>query len=235
MRSGVRPCLLDRIGRAPVLDAAPRAPTTPGRLIGCDACGLASRGHEHEPCPRCGTPLRHRKPQVFARTWALLLTAAILYVPANLYPVLTVVRLGRGAPSTIIGGVQELIEYRMWPLAALVFVASILVPMLKLVGLSALLILAQRGSPHALADRTRIFRLIDIIGRWSMIDVFMVAILTALVRMGAFASVTPGYGAVAFALVVVLTMLAALSFDPRVAWDRAAPRVRASTAKAAAA
>ena len=198
----------------------PRA-SGPARLIGCDVCGLASHGAEGDDCPRCQTPLRHRKPQPVARTWALIIAAAVLYIPANLYPVLTVIRLGKGAPSTIFHGVVELIEYRMWPLAALVFVASILVPVLKLVGLAFLLIMTQRRSRTRLADRTRLFRLVDIVGRWSMIDVFMVAILTALVRMGVIASVTPGAGAVAFASVVVLTMAAALSFDPRVMWDEA--------------
>ena len=215
--------LWEAIGRR----ARPRgeAPVAPGavgsRLIGCDTCGQVSRGQAGHACPRCDTPLRDRKPQMVARTWALLLTAAILYIPANIYPVMTVVRLGQGAPSTILGGVQELIEYRMWPLALLVLFASILVPMFKLVGLGTLLILTQMGSGRRLVDRTRLYRIIDFIGRWSMIDVFMLSILTALVRMGVIASVTPGWGAVAFASVVILTMLAALSFDPRLMWDAA--------------
>lgn len=196
-------------------------PARTGRRLGCDACGLVSQGNDGDACPRCETRLRHRKPNPIGRSWALLLTAAILYVPANLYPVLTVIRLGSGHPSTILGGVVELVEYRMWPLALLVFFASIVVPTMKLVGLAALLVLTQRGSPSRLEDRTRLFRIVDVIGRWSMIDVFMVAVLTALVRMGALASVTPGYGAMAFCAVVVLTMLAALSFDPRLMWDRA--------------
>lgn len=190
-------------------------------LIGCDSCGQVSRLREKDACPRCDTPLRHRKPQATTRTGALLLTAAILYIPANVYPVMTVIRFGRGAPSTILGGVRELIEYRMWPLALLVFVASILVPVLKLVGMGTLLFMTQRASPKRLHDRTRLFRLVDFIGRWSMIDVFMLSILTALVRMGVIASVEPGWGAVAFASVVVLTMLSALSFDPRLMWDAA--------------
>ena len=195
-----------------------------GRLMGCDTCGQVSRGAPGHACPRCDAPLRDRKPQAVARTWALLITAAILYIPANVYPVMTVIRLGQGAPSTIIGGVQELIEVRMWPLALLVFVASILVPVLKLLGLGTLLIMTQRRSHARLNDRTRLYRIIDFVGRWSMIDVFMLSILTALVRMGFLASVTPGYGAVAFACVVVLTMLAAISFDPRLMWDAAEGR-----------
>jgi paraquat-inducible protein A len=189
--------------------------------MGCDTCGQVSRGAPGHACPRCDVPLRDRKPQAIVRSWALLITAAILYIPANIYPVMTVIRLGQGSPSTILGGVQELIEVRMWPLALLVLVASILVPMFKLLGLGTLLVMTQWRSKDRLIDRTRLFRIVDFVGRWSMIDVFMLSILTALVRMGFIASVTPGYGAVAFASVVVLTMLAALSFDPRLMWDAA--------------
>ena len=198
-----------------------------GSLIGCDTCDHVTHARPGEQCPRCDVPLRHRKPNAIARTWALLIASALLYIPANILPVMTVIRLGKGAPSTIVGGVLELIEYRMWPLAALVFVASILVPMLKLVGLGTLLILTQTGNASRLHDRTRMFRLVDFIGRWSMIDVFMISILTALVRMGSLASVTPEWGAVAFAGVVVCTMLAALSFDPRLMWDAAERRAAA--------
>ena len=119
---------------------------------------------------------------------------------------------------------RELIEYRMWPLALLVFIASVAVPVVKLVLLAYMLITTQRGSPVRLRQRTRLYRLVDIIGRWSMIDVFMIAILTALVRMGQLASVIPGPGAICFAGVVILTMLAAFSFDPRLMWDAAEER-----------
>ena len=197
------------------------APMGSGALIGCDSCGRVSRAAPGEPCTRCNAPLRRRKPDSLARTWALLIAAAALYVPANLYPVLTVIRLGRGAPSTILGGVQELIEYRMWPLAALVFVASIAVPVLKLICLVILLTTTQMRTARRLRDRTRLFRIIDAIGRWSMIDIFMASILVALVRMGLLASITPGLGALCFAGVVILTMLASFSFDPRLMWDAA--------------
>ena len=226
--------LWEAIGRRPrPRGQAPVAPgAVMGRLMGCDTCGQVSRGRPGHACPRCDMPLRERKPQAVARTWALLLTAAILYVPANVYPVMTVIRLGQGAPSTIMGGVRELIEYRMWPLALLVLFASILVPMFKLIGLGSLLIMMQRNSGWRLTDRTRLFRIIDFIGRWSMIDIFMLSILTALVRMGVLASVTPGWGAVAFASVVVLTMLAAISFDPRLMWDAAGETAMANEAAA---
>ena len=195
-----------------------------GRLIGCDCCEKVSRGRVGDACPRCDVPLRERKPQPIVRCWALLLTAAVLYIPANVYPILTLTTLGSGEPSTILGGVVELIEYRMWPLAALVFVASILVPSLKLLALVVLLVSTQRGSDRRLHDRTRLYRIVDIVGRWSMIDVFMLSVLTALVQMGLLAKVVPGLGAVAFASVVLLTMLAAFSFDPRVMWDAAEAR-----------
>ncbi len=212
--------LWDAIGRRG--HAGPDAPgAAHGRLMGCDTCGQVSRGAAGHACPRCDVPLRGRKPQAIGRAWALMITGAILYVPANLYPVMTVIRLGQGAPSTILGGVRELIEYRMWPLAALVFVASVLVPLLKLLGLGTLLAMTQWRSNTRLVDRTRLYRIVDFVGRWSMIDVFMLSILTALVRMGVIASVTPGYGAVCFAGVVILTMLAAISFDPRLMWDAA--------------
>jgi len=189
--------------------------------LGCDTCGLVSRAVPGAPCPRCASAMRHRKPYSVARTWALGLTALILYIPANVYPVLTVVRLGRGEPSTILGGVEELIRAGMWPLAALVFVASIVVPGMKLIGLGILLISTQKGSARRLRDRTRFYRIVDAIGRWSMIDIFMGSILVALLQFGLIVRVVPGFGAVAFAAVVILTMLAAQSFDPRLMWDAA--------------
>lgn len=200
-----------------------------GELLGCHVCGLASRGAEDDECPRCETPLERRKPFPLARCAAFVLTGAVLYIPANAYPVLTVVRLGRGAPSTIIGGVIELVQVGMIPLAILVLVASIIVPMFKLIGLAYLLLATWRGSARHLVGRTRLFRFIDFIGRWSMIDVFMTAILTALVRMGVIGSVTPGLGVQFFCAVVILTMIAAITFDPRAMWDAAGMNAPAST------
>jgi paraquat-inducible protein A len=187
--------------------------------IGCDTCGLVSRSAPGMRCPRCGFRLHERKSGSIARTWAFLLAAACLYIPANLYPVLTVVQLGAGQPSTILGGVRDLLDLGMWPLAALVFFASIAVPLLKLIGLSTLLISTQLRATGLLDDRTTLYRIVDAIGRWSMIDIFMGSILVALVQFGRVASVYPGGGAVAFAAVVILTMLASQSFDPRLMWD----------------
>ena len=150
-----------------------------------------------------------------------MIASAVLYVPANLYPVLTVVQLGAGEPSTILGGVRELISSRMYPLAALVFFASIAVPMLKLVGLTVMLVATQSGRAGWLRDRTRLYHVVRFIGRWSMIDIFMEALLGALVRFGSVITIEPGIGAVAFCGVVILTMLAAETFDPRLMWDAA--------------
>jgi len=195
----------------------------PGPMAGCDICGQVSlAGTPH--CARCGARLHIRKPSSIMRTWALLLAAACLYIPANILPVLTLIRLGRGQPSTIVGGAEELLRGGMWPLALLVFVASIMVPVLKLVSLTIMLVTVHRGSAARLQERTVLYRIVDAIGRWSMIDVFMISILTALVRMGNLASVYPGPGALAFCAVVILTILAATSFDPRIMWDAAGER-----------
>jgi paraquat-inducible protein A len=193
-------------------------------LVNCHACGKLSRARELPPrhraaCPRCGATLHGRKPNSLARTWALMIAAAILYGPANTLPVMTVVSFGKGEPDTILSGVQTLITGGMWPLALLVFFASITVPVVKLLGLAYLLLSVHLGSRWRPRDRTALYRLIELIGRWSMIDIFMISILVALVRLGSIATVDPGAGATSFAAVVVLTMLASESFDPRLLWD----------------
>jgi paraquat-inducible protein A len=191
-------------------------------LIGCDVCRLVLHARPRSHCPRCHTRLRVRKPYSIGRTWALVGAAIALYIPANIYPVMTVIRFGRGEPNTLISGVIELVQAQMWPLALLVFLASITVPLLKLVALVTMLIMTAEGSVTRLRDRTRLYRFVDVIGRWSMIDVFMLTILVGVVRMGFIATILPGVGAIAFASVVILTMLAAASFDPRLMWDAAA-------------
>ena len=190
--------------------------------LSCHTCGLVSLPHDHDDhCPRCGSALHARKPNSISRAWALLIAAAILYVPANVYPVLQFIQLGSGEPSTILGGVVELLDGGMWPLAALVFFASVAVPMLKIAGMVVLLVSTQLGWTHRLRDRTRLYFAVNAIGRWSMIDIFMETILVALVRFGDVVSIEPGMGAIAFCGVVILTMLAAEGFDPRLMWDTA--------------
>lgn len=200
--------------------AGPAPGAARGPRFACDSCGLVSQATAW--CPRCGAAVRPRKPASLQRTWALLIAAALLYIPANTMPVLTLIHFGRGHPSTILGGAAELWADGMWPLALLVLFASVAVPLLKIVGLILLLLTTRLGSRWRLRERTLLYRVVDSVGRWSMIDVFMVSILTALVRMGAIASVVPGPGAVAFCAVVILTMLSAQAFDPRLMWDAAA-------------
>jgi len=151
----------------------------------------------------------------------LCIAAAILYIPANVLAVMTFTQLGSGSPHTIIGGAEELLAAGLWPLALLVFLASIAVPCMKLMGLILLMVTTQRRSAWQLPQRTVIYRIVNIIGRWSMIDIFMESILIALVQFGMVITIGPGYGAVAFCGVVILTMIAAEGFDPRLMWDAA--------------
>ena len=189
-------------------------------LVACHACGLLLQGVTgHARCPRCGAAAHRRKPGGLSRSWALIIAALILYIPANVYPVMTVIRFGRGEPDTILSGVQHLIEGGMWPLALLVFVASIVVPLLKLSVLSFLLVSVQRRSSWDPRQRTVLYRVMETFGHWSMVDIFLISILAALVKLDAVATIEPGVGATFFGIVVVLTMLAAQSFDPRLIWD----------------
>jgi paraquat-inducible protein A len=199
------------------------------RMVGCETCGLVNPlQSEHQLCRRCDSPLHVRKPDSIMRTWALILAAAVLYVPANYFPVLTVVQLGAGEPSTILGGIEELISARQYPLAALVLFASVLVPLFKLVGLGVMLIATQTRSVGWLRDRTRLYHTVVFIGRWSMIDIFMESLLGALVVFGSVITIQPGIGAIAFCAVVILTMFAAETFDPRLMWDAATERTPGS-------
>lgn len=173
-------------------------------------------------CPRCASAVDHaRLPDSATRTWALLFSATVLLIPANVYPVMTVIQYGAGEPSTILAGVVHLIEAGMWPLAMLVFFASFVVPITKIVVLAFLLVTVHRGSAWRLRDRTLLYRVVESVGAWSMVDIFLVGILVALVQMDALARVLPGIGAAFFAASVVLTMIAAHCFDPRLVWDRA--------------
>ncbi|CAH0301972.1 paraquat-inducible protein A [Pseudomonas mediterranea] len=172
-----------------------------------------------QACTRCGARIHPRRPNSLMRTWALLITAAILYIPANMLPIMTINSLGHGAPSTIMAGVIELVQHGMIPIAAVVFIASILVPTFKLVGIALLLFSVQRHQPMSARQRILMYRFIEFIGRWSMLDIFVIAILVAVVNFGRLASVEAGLGAIAFASVVILTMIAAVTFDPRLIWD----------------
>jgi paraquat-inducible protein A len=194
------------------------------RLIRCDACGVTLDNAQHLSgacCPRCDTVLHQRKPDSLTRSWAYLIAAAILYIPANLLPIMRTTKLLDTEDSTILSGVVQLWRAGSWDLALIVFTASIVVPLLKIGSLLLLLITTQRGSTWRQRERTRLYSMIEFIGHWSMLDVFVVALLITLVHFGKFALVQAGSGIIAFGAVVVLTMLASMSFDPRLIWDAA--------------
>lgn len=193
-------------------------------LISCESCQLLCRcipvaSGTALRCPRCGARVHQRKPHSIGRTWALLLAAYVLYIPANMLPIMNSTSLGYERSDTIISGVEYLMVSGMWPIALVVFFASILVPLLKLVVLTYLLISVQRRSRWRPKDRARLYRLTEGIGRWSMVDIYVVTILVALVQLGSVAKVEAATGALFFAAVVVLTMFAAMTFDPRLIWD----------------
>lgn len=206
-------------------------------LIACHACGnVDEREAPHadrqgaplraraQRCSRCGAPLHQRNVDSITRTWALLIAAAILYIPANVLPVLHTSSLIGSEDSTIMSGVVYFWTSGEWPLAVIIFVASILVPMLKLGVLTLLAITAQRRSAWRPLQRAKLYRIVERIGRWSMLDVFVDAFVVALVQLQPLMSVEPGFGVVFFMSVVVLTMLAAQSFDPRLIWDTQSQR-----------
>jgi len=193
-------------------------------LLSCHDCHLLAEAprraaHDHLVCPRCGAPLHERKPNSLARTWALVCAASILYIPANVLPMTVTSAVGTTQSDTIMSGVIYFIHSGSWEIAAIIFIASVFVPLLKLLILVILLVSVQLRWHWRPKDRTMLYRLTEAVGRWSMLDVFVVTILVALVKLGAVATIEAGPAAVYFAAVVVITMIAAESFDPRLIWD----------------
>lgn len=185
----------------------------------CTTCGLLGSPGSSPRCERCGSALHYRKPHSIRRTWALLISAYALYLPANLLPI-TITRSIFGTQrDTIMSGVAYLWGSGSWTIALIVFVASVAVPLLKLFSLTLLVVSVQhrwRWDPH---QRTRLYRLLEAIGRWSMLDVYVVTVLVALVQAQSLAAISPGSGVLAFAAVVILSMLATMAFEPRLIWD----------------
>ncbi|MCC6213101.1 MAG: paraquat-inducible protein A [Burkholderiales bacterium] len=191
-------------------------------LLNCHICGQLSRlkrGLHEACCPRCGSALHARKPNSIPRTWALLIAAMILYVPANLLPMMHTSSLFGSQSDTIMSGVVYFWTTGSWYLALIIFFASIMVPLLKMLALMVLLVSVQRSSRWQREQRARLYRLVEFVGRWSMLDIYVVAVIVALVQLKALATIQPGPGAIAFGAVVVLTMFAALTFDPRLIWE----------------
>src|SRR5450830_2113439 len=204
---------------APVISSAATSNLRP-----CHHCGTVWEDvHEGQQCEVCHSALHVRKPDSLNRTWAFLIAACIMYIPANLMPVMTTTTLLDEQRDTIMSGIIYFWVDGSWELAIVVFIASFLVPLFKLVSLIILTVSARRRSSWQRLQRAKLYRVVESIGRWSMLDVFVVSLLTGLVQIEGFAKITAGVGVAAFGSVVVLTMLASLSFDPRLIWDQDEP------------
>ncbi len=193
-------------------------------LVRCGSCDMLLRARAmpaggRASCPRCGATIAQRKPGSLSRTWALVIAACVLYVPANVFPVMIVTGPGGSQADTILSGVQSMFAMGWYVVGGLIFFASITVPVLKLTILISLLVSVERRTRWRPRDRTVLYRVVEVVGRWSMLDMFVVSLTVALVQLGAVANVEPGIGATFFAGVVVLTIFAAASFDPRLIWD----------------
>lgn len=188
-------------------------------LASCRACGTLHRKADRIVCRLCGARVHSRTPRSLQRVWAFLLVGVLAYVPAMTVPVMLTRSLTTRSEDTIMSGVLELMRQGSFGIAAIIFVASVCIPVIKFAIIGALALSLQRGWPMSEHARHRLHRLTEFIGRWSMIDVFVVAVLTALIQLGTFITITPGRGIEAFALAVIFTMLAASSLDPRLFWD----------------
>ena len=193
-------------------------------LVSCHACHLLSRRPKASPpgiayCPRCGEELHPRKPHSIARTWALVIAAMVFYIPANVLPMTITSAIGTVSADTIMSGVIYFMQHGSWEIALVIFTASVFVPFLKFIILIYLLLSVQFKWVKKTKDLTRLYRFTEAIGRWSMLDIYVVTILVALVKLGFLADIEAGPAALYFALVVVTTMVAAESFDPRLIWD----------------
>ena len=187
-------------------------------LVACQRCGQVHPINASF-CDRCQGPLQSRDTESLQKVWAWLIAGMIAYIPANVYPMLLTSTLIERSESTIIGGVVELFEYGSWGIALIVFVASVVIPVGKFIAIMYLAISVQRGSRDNQHGRHKAYEVVEFIGRWSMIDVFVVAILSALVQLDTIATINPGIAAVSFALSVIFTMLSAQAFDARLIWD----------------
>ena len=192
-------------------------------VVGCHSCALVCEDTTgsggHVTCPRCGSALHRRRPDSIARAWALLLAGVICYIPANVLPVMYTSLLGSDSDSTIMSGVIQFWHHGAYGIALVIFIASVLVPCTKFLVLGLLLVTSQRRSSWAMRERARLYRLVELIGYWSMLDVLVVAMVAALVKFKALSTIEPRVGIFFFGMAVILTMLSAMNFDPRLIWD----------------
>jgi paraquat-inducible protein A len=191
-------------------------------MAGCHTCGKAVHvgKHAHVECPRCGADVHYRKQDSINRAWALLIAAMIMYVPANTEPMMRTTSLGNTSADTILEGVIYFLTHGDWPLAVVIFAASVMLPLLKMVAIAYILISVQRGSASKKSEKTNLYKLAEILGKWSMLDIFVVGLMAGLVQLGALTTIAPGPACIAFASVVILTMFAEMAFDPKLIWDQ---------------
>lgn len=191
-------------------------------LAGCHTCGLVVEllDKSHAICPRCHSKVHYRKLNSITRTWALLISAFILYIPANTEAMMITTSFGAQFSSTIMGGILYFLAHDEWYLAVVIFTASVLVPLVKMMAIAYILVMVKRKETRRKNENTRLYQLAELIGKWSMVDVFVVALMAALVQIGAISTIEPGPAGLAFAAVVILTMFAAMSFDPKLIWDQ---------------
>ncbi|VAW57864.1 Paraquat-inducible protein A [hydrothermal vent metagenome] len=190
-------------------------------LASCHICEKVVRlsNNSHVSCPRCGSDIHYRKHDSVNRAWAFLVSAFIMYIPANTEPIMHSVVLGRESSDTIMSGVLYFLAHGDWPLALVIFSASVLLPLLKMMSIAYILIMVQRGATVRRKENTKLYMLAEVMGRWSMVDVFVVALLVALVQLGELTNIQPGPAGIAFAAMVMLTMFSAMAFDPKLLWD----------------
>jgi len=191
-------------------------------LAGCHTCGQVMKlsRQAHAACPRCDSNVHYRKHNSITRTWALLISAFFFYIPANTEPIMRTTSLGKESSDTIMSGVIYFLSHGDWPLALVIFSASVLLPLLKMIAIAYILIMVQRGGTNRQKkENTRLYIIAEVMGKWSMVDIFIIALLVALVQLGALTTIEPGPAGMAFAAMVILTMLAAMAFDPKLIWD----------------
>jgi paraquat-inducible protein A len=191
-------------------------------VAGCHTCGqtVHMRRQAQVECPRCGAEVHYRKHDSINRAWAFLIAAFIMYIPANTEPMMRTTSLGNTSSDTILEGVIYFLTHGDWPLALVIFAASVMLPLLKMIAIAYILILTQRASTERTIERTKLYRIAEILGKWSMLDIFVVGLMAGLVQLGSLTTIAPGPACIAFAGVVILTMFAEMAFDPKLIWDR---------------
>ena len=190
-------------------------------IAGCHTCGLAVKmqNHAETECPRCGSDVHYRKHNSISRAWAFLISAFVMYIPANTEPMMRTTAFGNTEGDTIISGVLYFLSHGEWYLAVVIFAASVMLPLLKIIAIGYLLVSIQRGETVRRHQRTNLYKIAEILGKWSMLDIFVVALMVALIQMGNLTSINPGGACIAFASVVILTMFAEMALDPKMIWD----------------